>query len=148
MQFQQLLKPSEGSLFEKVLSEFLPTVKELKLYCRLLVSFRDQSVWFEGDEKFWEFFIRESLNRLAAIHVMKEHGPDAGLPQAALFEIRNQYVEKMLSMDDAELRNYLSDIPKCSELLHQWDIVEDDEPAVSLTASPSGIVFIENYKPE
>lgn len=125
-QFQQLLRPSEDSLLEKVLTECLPSIKELMLYCRVLVCFRNEKVWFDGDQKFWEFFVRESLNRLTASYVMEKKGPDAKLPQSKIFAVRNRFVELMLQMEDQELKSYLSDIPETSSFLHYWEFLEKD----------------------
>lgn len=147
-QFKQLLKPSNDSLLEKALTALLPTMKELKLYCRVVDAFRKDQVWLEGGQKFWEVFVRVSLNRLTASRIMELKGPRANVCLAEQAAIRNQFVEHMLTLEKAELRAFLSDVPECSEMLHHWEQLDVDRPEIRIiepTIAQFSDLIIDDY---
>lgn len=150
-QFSKLLTPSEGSVLGKALTAFLPTMKELKLYCRVVDCFRKDRVWFEGDQKFWEVFLRVCLNRLTASRIMELKGPRAQVSLEEQAMIRNGFVEHMLTLTSSELKVFLSDVPECSEMLHHWECLEDRAPDVHVIATRIGQfsdLIIEDYLSE
>ena len=123
--FLNLLKPSETPLIDKILKSILPTVEELLFYTRVIDSFRKESVSFDGDAKFWEFFLRETLNQLVAIEIRKKSINSDPIPLAEMAAIRQEIVKKLLSLKQQELRSLLSKLPQSNPTLDSqtWNII-------------------------
>lgn len=51
----------------------IPTLKEVTLYCRVVDALRKKSKSIESDDKFWEFFLRIILPKLAKEKVIEYH---------------------------------------------------------------------------
>lgn len=138
------IKPTKGSLTQNIMVSVLPTIKELQLYAKVVKSFRCQNVCFEGDKKFWEFFIREALQKFIKFHFI---GQNPTRTQIAY--VRNEYVEKMLAMDTDQLRLFLSDIQK-STMLDQNEWVEVDPnnlvKSCIITKTTNSFEIIEDYR--
>jgi hypothetical protein len=142
-QFRQLMRPSNDSLLEKALESLLPTMKELILYCRLVDAFRTEKVFFEGDQKFWEIFTRESLNRLTASDILRTKGRSTRISLAEISAIRIRHVDHLLKLNMQDLRIFLSDIPESSPMLDRWEVIPDEsEPLITKhISSPVEIVW-------
>jgi len=100
---------SERPWLESVLESALPSIQESILYCRLVTVFRSHAVYFEGDDKFWEFYVREFLNRLVESQVASSSEQDCSL--SIRTQIRMRFVEIMLTYNDEELWHLLSRPP-------------------------------------
>lgn len=138
------MKPTSGSLTESVVGSLLPTIKELQLYNKVISSFRCENVCFEGDSKFWEFFIREALQQFLAFHFL-----DSKPTRNQVAVVRNEYVEMMLAMDMPSLRKFLSDIHKNTALnKNEWVELScsDLTESVVVTKHAPKFEIIENYK--
>lgn len=126
-QITMYVSPKEQNLFEKSLSSLIPTMKESTLYFRLLNSFRKQKIRFEGDQKFWEVFVREVLNQLVADAL--QEGAKTGVTKATL---REERVDQLLSYDENQLRSYLLSLGERSFFAQDWDMLnETNETAIS-----------------
>ena len=142
-QVKQMMRPSEDSLLGKGLEMLLPTVKELDLYTRVVTAFRKERISFEGDYKFWEVFLRESLNQLVA-HQLAKMSTKSKLAEVA--RLRDGFVSHLLSLDTCKLRKFLLDIPVKGPILRHWEIIPHDPPLVKVTykGSPK-FKIIEDY---
>lgn len=127
-QFVQPTNMPSDSLPQNILQSLLPTIKELHLYTKVIMAFRCEKVCFDGDGKFWEIFIREALNQFVTIHFMNQKKPS--LEQKV--KVRNKHVEKMLKMNDLELREFLSKIRGNLEIdLDEWVNVSEANTTVA-----------------
>ena len=138
--FKESLKPSSPSLLEKSLTSNLPVIKELLLYTRVIDSFRLQMVGFEGDGKFWECFIRESLNQFVALEIEKGKLKSPSIKTQAS-SIRAKIVDELLSLDQSALRTKLSVAHEVYFMLENWVEMptEEDEFVVVLPLNKVGI---------
>ncbi len=107
--FKEYLKPSQTPLTEKLLEAFLPTLNELRLYGRVLDMYRRQCVSFAGDAKFWEVFIRESLNEM----VVQESWQKT--------VAREEIVRRLLEYDELKLKGCLSFAQKTLPAKVDWN---------------------------
>ncbi len=79
----------------------------LLFWIKSIASFRKRDITFEGDEKFWEVFIRESLNQL----ISKEAGSSKSpLSNAEKISIREKEVDRLLKYDENKLFEKVSNI--------------------------------------
>ncbi len=69
---EKITTPPEEPVLEKRLPLIQSIVEEYLLYVRLTQTMRKKGVEFEGDAKFWEFYIREYLNKHMAQNKEKE----------------------------------------------------------------------------
>ncbi len=124
--FLDSLQPKETSLLEKGITSLLPTLKELLLYTRVLESFRQDAVFFEGDAKFWEYFIRESLNQHIAIQA--QQNAEKPLSLTELFAAREKIVDSMLGMESKQLRMILAHPPEIDMSLdgQPWNEISNE----------------------
>lgn len=107
--FLEGVQSDDTSFLEKGLKSISSTIKELLLYTKITSYFRKKSVYFEGDAKFWEYFLRESLNRLVT-HEVQQRYEGYTLSLAQLVGIREHLVDKLLSFDPSGLCTFLSKI--------------------------------------
>ena len=98
--FRKHINSSSGSFVENAVKSLIPTCKEITLYCRVVDAFRKRGIAFKGDEKFWEVFIRESLNQLVGkeVRISKDL-----LPNAEKISIREREVDQLLECDENKL---------------------------------------------
>ena len=114
----KLLQPSTNPILEQGLEALLPTIKELLLYSRVVDGFRKESIHFDGDNKFWELYLRETLNQLVAKEA-QERFPNAHRPSLIeLTAIRNEFVDHLLSLDTQGLRSYFTLLPHSEKKRH------------------------------
>ena len=119
---------SKDVYLQKIVKSFLPTIKELLLYTVVIESFRKEGVVFEGDAKFWEYFLRASLNQLVENKIQQQLGPSQTPTLTQLFEFRDQEVDRLLSLSQPELRSVLSKLSDSTQTLsfhHPCEIIED-----------------------
>lgn len=122
-QFQQLFKPRQGSMIEKCLAPLVPTIKELSLFTRLTDSFRCQGIHFAGDDKFWEYYIREYLNRYVAQTTSERYQSSKNGPsQNDRVAIREEHVDYLLSLDLPLLRKRLAEVAVLTPLSDTDDV--------------------------
>lgn len=114
-------QPGGKSFIEIVLESLLPVINETHAYLRLGESFRSEGVYFEGDAKFWELFIREYLNR-AMLSAEK-----AGVPREWLPSARDKIVKKLLSMEKDEMRRELLTRPHFDPVVKQEEQIKDED---------------------
>ncbi len=91
-------RPQE-SMLEKRLPLIQSVVEEYLLYVRLTRIMRNLGVEVEGDSKFWEFYIREYLNKYVALHPNTENA-------------REECVRYLVSCEGSTLIAALSELPK------------------------------------
>jgi len=125
-QIAACIPSSERPWLESVLESSLPSIQESILYCRLVMVFRSHAVYFEGDDKFWEFFMREFLNRLVESKMRSAGESDPSFSIKA--RIRACFVEVMLTYNDEQLWQLLSKPP---------DIDAFPRSAISLATRPA-----------
>lgn len=117
--FFQNLMPKDGSFLEKALNPLQPTMKELLLQTRILVAIRKMGIEFEGDYKFWQCFVQESLNQIVADYVWANSPKDNPFSLSKIAEVREQHVELFLQMKEDELWTILAQLPEYHEI-KQW----------------------------
>lgn len=104
---------SPGKPFlETAMESILPTINEITLYLRVGEAFRKENIYFEGDSKFWELFIREYLNRAIYFKIRERYSSPEKPPQEAINAIRDELVQEMLEMDMLEIKKKLMSLPK------------------------------------
>jgi hypothetical protein len=133
-QLEKFFAPSKKPLEETLLSALLPTIKELRLYSKVIYAFRSRNICFEGDAKFWEIFIREVLFQFLQAQFLDTTGKPSS---AMLATARNEHVEKMLAMDAPALMNYLSDVSKNAPPCEEWVPVDRDSLMKSVIINTS-----------
>lgn len=118
-QFKSFLKPGEKSIIEIAIESSIPKIKEFTLYIRCCETMRKKGIFFEGDDKFWEVFIREYINSQMSIFEIKT------------FEYREVIVDKLLKLNSTDFLNEM--IKRVS-----------DKPTVRLS-SPISESIVEDY---
>jgi len=139
LQFKELIKPAEEPLLEKALESLIPTIKELMLYSRVIDTFREERISFNGDAKFWEIFIRESLNQLVSGQVADTMSLSEKPKLSDLSAMRNVFVERLLVLDKNELREYLLGIEEQTSLIRQWEMVPSISEDAGFADAGAGI---------
>lgn len=115
-QIELMTRSSNQSLLENGLATLMPSIKEVTLYCKVVSSFRREKITFKGDQKFWEVFVRESLNRLVAAKAQK-------MAKVSQAKLREEFVDLLLSFQQKELREYLVAVGDPQE----WELVLTSE---------------------
>jgi hypothetical protein len=123
--FLDALQTKGPPLIEKCLNSFSPTLKESLLHTRVVNSFRKEAVYFEGDAKFWEYFLREYLNQLVHVQIKQEGGYSDRLTLTQHLDTREKIVEQLLSLNQEELRLLLSQLSQTDLLLENqlWEMI-------------------------
>lgn len=120
--FKKMQTPQEGPpVLDTLMSAFVPLIRELLLYTRVLDTFRKESVTFEGDGKFWECYAREFLNRHVAHHFKCQ--PNTSL--ADITKKRDELVEELLALSPDALKLRLSKVPDSLE--SNWVLTVHDD---------------------
>jgi hypothetical protein len=92
---------------ETLLKGLIPTLKEITLYARVLGAFRKRGVYFFGDKKFWEFFVREALNVF-----IEDHFKGGKVKSVeALGVQRNVVIDTLLGLNEEGLLKVFAQIP-------------------------------------
>jgi hypothetical protein len=108
---------SPGKPFlETAMESILPTINEITLFIRVGEGFRKDAVYFDGDAKFWELYVREYLNRAVVVEVRKRYSRNERPNLEVLTSIRDEIVKQMLDMDITEVRKKLISLPKKIEI--------------------------------
>jgi hypothetical protein len=100
-QIKQLLKPVKDKppFIEKIIAAVVPTIEECILYCKVCELIRKRGITFEGDAKFWEVFVYQTLNERVVKAFKWEKQPDL----KARATHRSQLVGEMLAYTGDEL---------------------------------------------
>lgn len=148
------LSAPEKPFLENGMESGIPSINETDLYLRVAGSFHREWIFFKGDSKFWELFVREYLNRATRITAKNLDGSTHACARD-LAEVRSKLVQEMLNMEIAELRKKLLSLPEDLEekeptvtrLEEQAEIVPDymeevikREPTVT-RSGPQGKIF-------
>jgi hypothetical protein len=154
--FQQICQPQLSAqgrkdpqeLLENMLEALLPTIRELQLYSKVTSHLRQAGLAFEDDSKFWEMFIRETLNRLVSQSLM---GLNIKINESAAY--RNTLVEKMLAMDTLTLHEFLAatqnDAPKAVLIpAKEPKPIPQDNPAPISEAPPLQVIRLPDTFPQ
>lgn len=95
------VKPSTQSVHKLVMASSLPTIKEAIFVTRIVKWMRARCVWFEGDNKFWEVFVRGYLNKLVASRLsVFTFGRN---PSEDKIAIRERFLDSFLDMSFDEV---------------------------------------------
>ncbi|MEC7839244.1 MAG: hypothetical protein VX777_04300 [Chlamydiota bacterium] len=127
-QFRVYLKPSGKPIIEVAIESLVPTIKELLLYWKISEAFRKSGINFDGDEKFWEIYIREYLARL----VLLKEKDTGSLSLEQKMQYRNEVVEGLLALSEKEQRRQIvknievikNQYPEVKEFL-EFQLIDD-----------------------
>lgn len=103
----------EKPFLETAIESILPTINEITLYLKVGQGFRKESVYFEGDAKFWELYIREYLNRAVELKVSERYSIAEVPSVETRARIRDELVRELLNIEDmVGVRKKLISLPK------------------------------------
>lgn len=125
MQFLDMFKSEKNDFLDEVLNSLTPLIKESILHTRITESFRKDGVAFEGDDKFFEYFVKIILDKLVEID-SNDRNSKVELTLKDKLKIREERIDKLLSLDQEKVRKKFARYASLdgSNKIKGWTFVE------------------------
>lgn len=125
MQFLDMFKSEKNGFLEEALDSLTPLIKESILHTRITESFRKEGVIFEGDDKFFENFVKIILDRLVEID-SKDRNSKIELSLKDKLKIREERIDQLLNLDQEKMRKKFANYASFdrSYKIRDWTFVE------------------------